>query len=65
LGRVLDEHLEGKQWVAQDRLTLADLAIASALMVMGPARLPVTDRANLVGWFGRVQALDAWKKTSV
>jgi glutathione S-transferase len=65
LGCVLDEHLEGKQWIAQDRLTLADLAIASPLMVMGPARLPLTDRANLLAWFGRVQALDAWKKTSV
>jgi len=65
LARVLDEHLAGKQWLAQDRLTLADLAVASPLMSMGPARLPVTDRSNLLAWFGRVQALDAWKKTNV
>src|SRR5580704_3001887 len=32
--RVLDAHLEGKAWIAQDRLTLADLAIAAPLMVI-------------------------------
>jgi glutathione S-transferase len=63
LTRMLDEHLAGKSWIAQDRLTLADFAIASPLMAIGPARLPVTDRANLLAWFSRVEALDAWKRT--
>lgn len=65
LTRVLDAHLAGNRWIAQDRLTLADFAIASPLMAIGPARLPVTDRANLLAWFGRIEALDAWKKTSL
>jgi glutathione S-transferase len=65
LARILDEHLAGKQWIAQNRLTLADFAIASPLMMTGPAKLPVTDRANLATWFGRVQAIEAWKKTGV
>jgi glutathione S-transferase len=65
LARLLDEHLAGKSWIAQERLTLADFAIASPLMAIGPARLPVTDRANLLAWFGRVEALDAWRKTSI
>ncbi len=63
--RVLDAHLAGKEWVAQGRLTLADLALATPLMSTVPARLPVTDYANLQAWFGRVQALDAWKKTGL
>lgn len=63
--QVLDGHLAGKQWVAQDRLTLADLALASPLMATGPARLPVTGYANLQAWFGRVQELDAWRKTAL
>ena len=63
--RVLDAHLGGKQWVAQDRLTLADIALASPLMVTGPARLPVTGYANLQAWFGRVQELPAWRKTAL
>ena len=63
--RVLDAHLAGKTWVAQDRLTLADLALATPLMTIEKAKLPVAGYANLLAWFGRVQELDAWKKTSL
>ncbi len=63
--RVLDGHLEGKQWVAQDQLTLADLALAASLAITDRARLPVTDCTHLQAWFRRVQALDAWKRTEM
>jgi glutathione S-transferase len=62
---VLDRHLAGKQWIAQDRLTLADFAIASPLMHASAAQLPVTEFENLQAWFARVQSLDAWTKSSV
>lgn len=62
---VLDRHLAGKQWIAQGRLTLADFAIASPLMHMEAAQLPVTEFENLQAWFARVQSLDAWTKSSV
>ena len=62
---VLDRHLAGKQWIAQDRLTLADFAIASPLMHTSAAQLPVTEFENLKAWFARVQSLDAWTKSSV
>jgi glutathione S-transferase len=61
--RVLDEHLAKRPWITQDRLTLADLAIAAPLMVIRQAKLPVNDFANLMVWFRRVESLDAWKKT--
>jgi glutathione S-transferase len=38
--RVLDAHLARKQWIAQDKFTLADLAIASPLMHTTAAQLP-------------------------
>jgi glutathione S-transferase len=63
--RILDAHLAGKQWVAQDRLTLADLALCTPLMTIVPAKLPVAGHANLLAWFGRMQELDVWKKTSL
>lgn len=63
--QVLDDHLARNQWIAQDRLTLADLAIASPLMHTVAAELPVTGYANLQRWFAQVQALDAWKKSAV
>ena len=61
---VLDAHLAGKQWIARDRLTLADLAIAAPLMHTAAAQLPVTGYDNLQAWFGRVQALDAWHRSA-
>jgi glutathione S-transferase len=63
--RVLDAHLQGKEWVAQGALTLADLALAASLMVTERARLPIADYANLQAWFARVRELEAWKKTDV
>ncbi len=62
---VLDAHLAGKKWVAQDRLTLADLALASPLLSIAPAKLPVNGFAHLMTWFRRVEELPAWKQTSV
>jgi glutathione S-transferase len=61
---VLDAHLAGKTWVAQDRLTLADFSLAASFALAGPARLPIGDYANLRAWLGRVQELEAWKRTA-
>ena len=61
---VLDGHLDGKEWVAQGRLTLADLALATPLSTRVPAKLPVGDFKNLLGWVERVQALPCWQATA-
>jgi glutathione S-transferase len=61
---VLDAHLAGRTWVAQDRLTLADFSLAASFALAGPARLPIADYANIRAWLGRVQELDAWKRTA-
>jgi len=47
---VLDRHLADKQWIAQDRLTLADLAIAAPLMHTAAAELPVAGYRHLQAW---------------
>lgn len=62
-GRVLDDHLRGKSWISQDRLTLADLALASTLTALEPARLPLTDHPHLASWLERVKARPSWKAT--
>jgi glutathione S-transferase len=62
--QVLDDHLARNEWIARDRLTLADFAIASPLMHTAAAELPVAGYANLQAWFSRVQALEAWKKAA-
>jgi glutathione S-transferase len=61
--RVLDAHLATRTWIAQDQLTLADLALAAALMTHRPANLPLDGHAAILAWLERVQALPAWKQT--
>ena len=61
--RVLDAHLADKKWVSGNDLTLADFALASALMVTESAKVPVGGFDNIRNWQKRVEALDVWKKT--
>jgi glutathione S-transferase len=60
---ILDAHLAGVTWVAQDRLTLADYSLAASFALAGPARLPIAGYPHLRAWLERVQALDAWQRT--
>ena len=64
LAPVLDAQLDGKQWVLGDTLTLADLALSATLTAAERAKIPLSSYPNIVSWFGRVQNLDAWKKTT-
>lgn len=59
--QVLDGHLADREWIAQDTLTLADLAIASPLMHTEAAQLPVLDYRHLQRWFAQVRAMEAWQ----
>jgi glutathione S-transferase len=61
---VLDAHLADRAWVALDRLTLADFSLAAGFALAGPGRLPMGDYANIRAWLGRVQELEAWKRTA-
>ena len=61
---VLDAHLAGKAWVALERVTLADYSLAAGFALAGPAHLPIGGYANLRAWLGRVEELDAWKRTA-
>lgn len=61
---ILDAHLAGKQWVAQDRLTLADFSLAAGFALAGPAKLPIGDFENVKAWMARVSELPAWKQTT-
>lgn len=60
---VLDAHLAAREWICGSSLTLADLSIAAALGCAVPAKASVMQYANLQKWFGRMQTLEAWKKT--
>jgi glutathione S-transferase len=62
--KVLDDHLAGRTWVSGPTLTIADFSLATPLMRVKEASIPIADYPNLAAWFARVEALDAWKQTN-
>lgn len=61
---VLDKALEGRQFVTGDQLTLADFAIAANLTYAEPAKMPVVELRNIMGWNERMNGIEAWRKSS-
>lgn len=59
---VLDEHLRGRRYVVDDRLTVADFALAAALPYAGDARLPLDGFAEIVRWHAGLTELAAWRE---
>ncbi|HEX2670880.1 MAG TPA: glutathione S-transferase family protein [Polyangiaceae bacterium] len=62
-GAVLNQRLEGRQYVVGDGLTLADLTLASSLMYAKQTEVPLAEFPNVERWFARITALDGWKKS--
>ncbi len=62
--KVLDAQLTEKIWLLGETLTLADVAVAPALMHADAARLPIAEFPALSEWFARFTELDAWRETS-
>lgn len=61
---VLERHLQGKQYVVGERLTLADLTLASSLMYAGQAEVPLAEFPAVEAWFERMSGLEAWQRTA-
>jgi glutathione S-transferase len=60
---VLDGALESHDWLACDRFTCADIAVAAALMQQQLAQLPVEQHPATQAWLARVQQRDSWRST--
>lgn len=60
---VLNQRLEGRQYVVGNSLTLADLTLASSLMYAKQTEVPLAEFPNVERWFSRITALDGWKKS--
>jgi glutathione S-transferase len=63
VGSLLDRHLASREWIAGPNMTLADISIATPLMTLHQARLPVAQFKHLLSWFDRMQARPSWQRT--
>ena len=61
---VLDRTLAQREYLVENRLTFADISVATPLMYAAQGRVPIGDYANIKSWFARIEALPAWKKTA-
>lgn len=59
---VLDGHLEGRDYVACNRLTIADFALASSARYWRESQMPLETFANVVRWLDGLMRLPAWKE---
>ena len=62
--KLLDAHLAKQPCLVGKEVTLADFAVAAAMIYAREAELPVGPYANLRGWFERVTALPCWRDTA-
>jgi glutathione S-transferase len=58
---ILDAHLKGREFVCGDRLTLADFALGSALVLEQMAQLPLAPYAEIKRWGAQLGALPGWQ----
>jgi glutathione S-transferase len=61
--RVLENALQGREWLCADHPTIADIAIAAPMHLHGPQKLPLEDYPNIRNWMARVEALPCWQKS--
>lgn len=58
---VLNDHLAGKEWVANDRLSIADLSLCSYLYYPEPFGFDRKAWPHIDVWLDRIAALPGWK----
>ena len=66
LADILDQRLRGRDWIATNGPTIADIALAAPMHLHGWQRLPISDHPNLRRWLtDSVERLPSWQKTWV
>ena len=57
LFRVLERHLDGRDWLAADQATIADLANYTYIVHAPEGDIALADYPNLQAWLARIEAL--------
>ncbi|WP_421784542.1 glutathione S-transferase family protein [Hyphobacterium sp.] len=61
---IAERGLDGREWLAGDRLTLADMSVVYMLLLVKLAKQFNDVPDGLKAYFKRVTALDSWKRAS-
>ncbi len=59
--RTLDTHLDGRDWIVGQGLTMADISCCGYLFYPEPFGFTRSDWPNIDRWLGNIEAPDGWK----
>lgn len=60
---VMEHVLDQAEFLALNRFTCADIAVASALMQAESSKMPIGDHPSAAAWFDRVRGRPSWQAT--
>jgi glutathione S-transferase len=60
-GAILDDHLNGRKYLLDDALTVADFAVATVLPYATGARIPLAEFPAVQRWHDRLMEIPAWQ----
>ena len=59
--QVLEAHLEGRNWIVGDSMTVADICCCSYLFYPEPFDFERANWPNIDAWLGRIETTPGWK----
>ena len=59
--KVMDTHLDGREWLASDQITIADIACCGYLFYTEPFSFDRKDYPNVDRWLDAIAAQPGWK----
>ena len=60
----LDTHLRSRRYLTGDEITLADFSAAAMVMYVASPGDAFAGLPGILGWYERIEELDAWKQTA-
>lgn len=60
--RVLDDHLQGKDYIVGDSITIADFGVATFLPIADQAQLPLEGFDEIKRWHDTTMNFEAWRQ---
>ncbi|CAG7856239.1 glutathione S-transferase [biofilm metagenome] len=61
---VLEKHLESRDWLVGNELTLADFSVASFLALAEMAHYPMSPYVEVKRWYQSIEKLPAWQSSA-
>ncbi len=62
---VLDNHLQGREYLVGNHLTLADLSVCADLSFRDLGQIDLSPYPNIQAWSDRLDQIEAWRTTAI